>query len=129
MAKPLGSPKTGGRKVGTPNARTNAFLELLEDRGINLLGEILNKAESIPTREQVDVYLALLPYVFPKRKPIEVPFQFSEHLNLLETSQLECLHAEIEKKLGLVPRSERPLTRKEIDREVQRAIIELQKEF
>lgn len=39
-------------------------------RSIDLVGEILDIASSLPKRERVGNDLGLLPYQFPKRKPL-----------------------------------------------------------
>lgn len=71
MAKLVGSTKTGGRKKGTPNKRTLAFSEVLESENIDLLMEVLRSARSLSEKDRINVYLTLLPYQYPKRKPTE----------------------------------------------------------
>lgn len=101
MAKAIGSVKTGGRKKGTPNKRTLAFADALESRGIDLVGEILDTAQRLPAREKIAIFIGLLPYQFPKRKPSEGPISLADHLNQLNADQLGELRDEIANRLGL----------------------------
>lgn len=103
MPKPLGSKKTGGRKKGTPNKRTLAFSDTLEARGVDLVGEILDIANGLPAREKIGIYLNLLPYQFPKRKPTEAPAPdfIEEHLLRLPDGKLKELHSDLSRRLGI----------------------------
>lgn len=102
MAKAVGSSKTGGRKKGTPNKRTLAFKETLEERGIDLLGEVLDTAKRLPERERANLYLNLLPYQYPKRKPTETsPTSLADHLNQMNNDQLRELYQDLGRRLGM----------------------------
>lgn len=101
MAKAIGSPKTGGRKKGTPNKRTLSFGEALDVRGIDLVGDILDAARTLPERERIGVYMGLLPYQFPKRKPSEGPISLTDHLDQLNRDQLNELRDHLTSRLGL----------------------------
>ena len=69
MAKGI---KTGGRKAGTPNKKTTELLELLGDYNpITRLIEIV-KDENTPLDMQVKINLDLMPYIYPKRKSIDM---------------------------------------------------------
>lgn len=129
MARPSGLAKTGGRKKGTLNKSSLGFKEVLETNGLDLLEEIIEITASLKPREKVDVYASLLPYTYPKRKPIEVPFQFSEHLDLLNPAQLNALHAEVEKKLGLAPRNLNSITNLELETSLRATLKRLEEEF
>ncbi len=100
MGKPAGSPKSGGRKKGSPNKRTVAFIDALDARGIDLLGEVLDLAQTLDTDDKIAIYLALLPYQFPKRKPTERTFSLKDHLDQCSRDQLRDLHCELGDKLG-----------------------------
>lgn len=61
--------KTGGRQKGTPNKRTAALAERLEDRGCDpmaALVEIAQDAET-PRELRVRIYGDLLPFLYPRR--------------------------------------------------------------
>ena len=69
MAKGI---KTGGRKKGTPNKKTTELMELLGDYNpIQRLIEIA-KDENTSLDMQVKINLDLLPYIYPKRKSIDM---------------------------------------------------------
>ena len=71
MAKPKGSPKTGGRTKGTPNKKTVWLREELSDVGLNW-GEEFKKALSKRDYQLLSVLTDLLPYLSPKIKEKEV---------------------------------------------------------
>ncbi len=72
MARPLGTPKTGGRKKGTPNKQTLWLQDQLESQSIDVASKIFEIFPMLAPEKQVDVLLNLLPYLYPKRKPIEM---------------------------------------------------------
>lgn len=101
MARPKGLQKTGGRQKGTPNKRTNGFLEILDSKGINLLEEVLDEAMALEGREKANILLGLLPYIYPKRRPTEAPaFSMSDHLASLSITELANLRSEISRLMG-----------------------------
>jgi hypothetical protein len=64
--------KTGGRKKGTPNKRTELFLDCLGD--YNPLEALLRlvKDTKTPIDTKVKINLDLLPYMYPKRKQVDL---------------------------------------------------------
>ena len=67
-----GRTKTGGRAKGTPNKKTTELMELLGDYNpIQRLIEIA-KDENTSLDMQVKINLDLLPYIYPKRKSIDM---------------------------------------------------------
>lgn len=69
MGKPAGSPKTGGRKKGTPNRDTEALRKAL----LELKFKLVELIPQLPIDKQVDAYIKLLPYMIPRYKPVEHP--------------------------------------------------------
>ena len=67
MPRPPGLPKTGGRKKGTPNARSIHLLEIFQRFNYDPAENILTLMEELPPKEQIDVSLHLMPYLYPKR--------------------------------------------------------------
>ncbi len=52
-------------------------------------------------REKANILLDLLPYIYPKRKPTEVPaFSMSDHLASLSIAELANLRSEISRLMG-----------------------------
>ena len=66
--------KTGGRKAGTPNRKTQEITELLEPLGHNPIEAMVQIATdpnaSLELRGRMNAELAQ--YVYPKRKAVEV---------------------------------------------------------
>jgi len=66
--------KTGGRKAGTPNRKTQEIGELLESLGHNPIGAMVQIATdpnaSLELRDRMNAELAH--YVYPKSKAVEV---------------------------------------------------------
>jgi hypothetical protein len=71
--RPKGSPKTGGRKPGTPNKVTASLLERLAALNYDPLLELVHLANDpkTPLEMRIHVHLALFPYLYPKRKPVD----------------------------------------------------------
>lgn len=70
--RPTGLPKTGGRQKGTPNRATSELKQKLAALGCDPLAELVKIARDpkIPIDAKVFIYSTLLPYEYPKRKPI-----------------------------------------------------------
>jgi hypothetical protein len=75
MSRGIGHPKTGGRKKGTPNKRTLEFRERIFELGLDPLEQLCAhlKSESLNESEKVKILLDLLPYLYAKRKPLDIP--------------------------------------------------------
>lgn len=70
MARVKGSPKTGGRKKGTPNKRTQSVQQLLDEKGVNpieAMADVLIDAIQTGDQDKI-VFIAdkLAPYYSPK---------------------------------------------------------------
>jgi hypothetical protein len=72
MSFETGKQKTGGRMAGTPNKRTTQLIETLDGLNIDLPTKILELLPTLLPEKQVDVLLHLMPYVYPKRKAVEL---------------------------------------------------------
>lgn len=68
MSRPKGLSKTGGRKVGSLNKRTEDLLHQMEEAGYNPLKSLLAKYNSLSQEDQLKVDLKLMEYVYPKLK-------------------------------------------------------------
>lgn len=102
MGKPIGSSKTGGRKKGTPNTRTFDLCATLAQRGIDPLDEILKASQSLSGRDKIKIYLEILPYLYPKRKPAEArPLTLENHIDNLSMPDLAKLHRNLEQRMGM----------------------------
>ncbi len=73
--RPLGLPKTGGRKKGTPNKSSLAILEKLAELGcdpIAILARICMNEKS-PLDARIRCAIELSSYVYAKRRPLDNP--------------------------------------------------------
>lgn len=71
MARPSGLPKTGGRKKGTPNKRSELLSDNLNELGLDVSERITELLPQLSVEKQMSALIQLLPYIFPKRKPLE----------------------------------------------------------
>jgi hypothetical protein len=71
--RPIGLPKTGGRKRGTPNRPTLTLKEKLETINCDPLLELAKIAmnDKNPIDIRVRCLSEIAPYVYPKRKPVD----------------------------------------------------------
>lgn len=69
--KKKGSPKTGGRKKGTPNKKTSELMQILGSfNPVETLKEIIARTKDDAL--QAKICLDLLKYLYPQRKAIEM---------------------------------------------------------
>lgn len=68
QTKPLGS----GRKRGTSNKSTRTLLDALDSHGVDIVAQIIERVPQLSVEKQVEVFLDLMPYVYPKRKAVEI---------------------------------------------------------
>ena len=66
--------KTGGRQKGTPNKRTAALAELLDDHGCDPVAALVGIAQDAETPRELRarIFGDLLPFLYPRRKAIEL---------------------------------------------------------
>jgi hypothetical protein len=71
--RPVGLPKTGGRKKGTHNRATVVLKDKLATLACDPAEELVKIARNpkTPAESKVQIYSTLLPYVYPKRKPVD----------------------------------------------------------
>jgi hypothetical protein len=74
MTGPIGTKKTktGGRKKGTPNRRTAEFHEALQDLNLDVPLKLAELLPSLEPAKQADLCVQLLPYLYPRRKALEM---------------------------------------------------------
>lgn len=95
MSRPTGLKKTGGRQAGTPNQRSLDLRERIEELlgGDDLPGAIFSKIKKLPVDRQVEFLMGLMPYIYPRRKALEVetmkPFTFADFIVSLEDDEPE----------------------------------------
>ena len=71
--RPVGLPKTGGRKKGTPNRATLELRERLAALGCEPAEELVKIAQDSKTsvETKVQIFSTLMPYLYPKRKVVD----------------------------------------------------------
>lgn len=73
--RPLGLPKTGGRKKGTPNKASLAIEQKLVALGCDPVAILAGIAmdEKAPLEARIRCASDLLSYCYPKRRPLDSP--------------------------------------------------------
>lgn len=73
MAKgaPKGHKKWGGRAKGTPNKRTAELQDFFDSKGMFIPQMIVDRLGDLDSKDQVDVLMQIMPYLYPKRRAIE----------------------------------------------------------
>ena len=95
-----GGPKTGARKPGTPNKKTQTLIEKCEARGLDLFDAFLEliQDENADPSLRFNALKEAAQYVFPKRKAIEHSGEINQKL-IEEAERLQGLDKEDLKKV------------------------------
>ena len=82
--RPLGLPKTGGRKKGTPNKATQTVREKLDALGWDPIEDLARIAMDLtnPLGDRIRCDIELAQYLYPKRRPVEVSDEQSHVINV-----------------------------------------------
>lgn len=72
MGKPIGCEKSGGRQKGTPNKKSLILSDSLDQLGLDVCSKIAELLPQMAVEKQMDTLIHLLPYLFPKRKSLEL---------------------------------------------------------
>ena len=96
--RPIGLPKTGGRKKGTPNKSSLAISEKLAELGcdpIAILARICMNEKS-PLDARIRCAIELSTYVYPKRRPLDIsePQGYCEVKTIVEHEQVGATGAQ-----------------------------------
>ena len=88
--------KTGGRRKGTPNKATVALREKFTSYGYDPADELVRIARDNKTslELQINIHLSLLPYIYPKRKPVDDSSQVPTTTNVI--TSLDAVDAEVD---------------------------------
>lgn len=85
MARPKGTPKTGGRKKGTPNKTTAQIKELV----VKLVGDNIDtfaeEFEKLDAGDKIGLIKNLLPYVIPKQTETKHSFDAEQVQSVKES--------------------------------------------
>lgn len=99
MPRRPGTPKTGGRKAGTPNKIKASATELLNEIGFDPLRgmAVLAKDDSVPVAIRSRMLAELAQYVYPKRRSVELSGVDGSAIEIDHgSSALESLEARID---------------------------------
>jgi hypothetical protein len=74
MAWPAGvsKKKTGGRKKGTPNARSSDLVSKFDSLEFDVVAELLDSVRMLDPRNKANVLVQLLGFLYPRRKAVEL---------------------------------------------------------
>lgn len=72
MSRPVGLPKTGGRKKGSRNLKTLVLRESLNRVGFDIIQELHNLYPTLDAETKAKVLMAFLPFLFPKPGAVHV---------------------------------------------------------
>lgn len=84
--------KYGGRKRGGVNRSSLAAREWFEERGIDLIEQILGRIPKLQPYEQVIAFTKLLPYVYPKLNSVTIEAKTAEQMEVERLSHLELVN-------------------------------------
>ena len=96
MARPKGTPKTGGRQKGTPNkvtASVKGWLSCLIDKNRKQIERDLKAVEPM---ERLQMLEKLMQYVVPKQQTIKAAVSFDN----MTDEELKALVGELTKEIG-----------------------------
>ena len=96
MARPKGTPKTGGRQKGTPNkvtASVRGWLSCLIDKNRKQIERDLKAVEPM---ERLQMIEKLMQYVVPKQQAIKAAVSFDN----MTDEELKALVGELTKEIG-----------------------------
>lgn len=72
MPRAKGTPKTGGRKKGTPNKKSLELNEIFHNLDFSIPDKLVSLLPSLSPEKQADVCLKLMEFQYPKKKAVEV---------------------------------------------------------
>ena len=96
MARPKGTPKTGGRQKGTPNkvtASVKGWLSCLIDKNRK---QIERDLKAVDPMERLQMLEKLMQYVVPKQQVIKAAVSFDN----MTDEELKALVGELTKEIG-----------------------------
>lgn len=95
MSRAKGTPKTGGRKIGTPNKVTNDLRTWVASILDNGRERFISDLDSLEPIERVRTFTNLLNYVLPKQQAIDAEAQaaaeYKALLDFIDTAPDEII--------------------------------------
>ena len=102
MSRPAGLPKTGGRKKGIPNKKTQELEVILEKLGANIPSQIVEALPHLRLEKRVDTLMGLMTFLYRKRKAIEKSAENEDscpscsRIKNMTEEELEAEHARLQ---------------------------------
>lgn len=84
-----GHPKLGGRVKGTPNKRTSQITDILNEMNVDPVRAILELIPGLEPKEQVDVYLDLMTYIYPKLKAVQFSGELAGSMKMESPKEID----------------------------------------
>jgi hypothetical protein len=91
MAKGI---KTGGRQKGTSNKLSGTVKEMITQFVTNEIQHLPSILSMLEPREKADYIIKLLPYILPKKAPIEEPKEPSRPMRIHDMFKAEMAQNE-----------------------------------
>jgi len=82
--KQKGTPKTGGRKKGTPNRTTQEMKDLLKDFISSNLDQLQSDFESLEPYKRFEALDKMMKYVLPTRSDVKQEFFDKQQITIFE---------------------------------------------
>lgn len=99
MSRPIGLPKTGGRRKGTPNKKTQRILEVFESLNYDPAQALLHKYQFLSLKDQLLIDLKLMEYIYPRVTSLKVENDPSDLNN--PYSEIEQMSSEEKRNLQI----------------------------
>jgi hypothetical protein len=80
-------PENSGRRKGVPNLKTLFLKDSLELLGLDLPTKIVELLPKLSPDKQMDAYLDLLQYVYPRRKGVELSGQNGQPIEVITQNE------------------------------------------
>lgn len=92
MSRPIGLPKTGGRKKGTLNKKTKDLSDVFNNTGFDLTDSIIKLLPELDPNKRVDVLIKLMEYLYVKPKIVAVEVNDENYLHSELMKHIEASH-------------------------------------
>jgi len=77
MSRQKGTPKTGGRKIGTPNKITGTLKDFVANLVDDNRDQIINDLKALRPKERLLVLERLMQYILPKQQSVNADVDMS----------------------------------------------------
>ncbi len=96
MSRAKGTPKTGGRKAGTPNKITSTVKDWISQLIDENRNQIEKDIKKLSPKDRLQVFEKLMQYVIPKQQSVRADIDLSK----LSEAQLDLIVDELTKNIN-----------------------------